>query len=46
MATYKITINEKTKSGKNLAAFLSSSKDVISFREAKRDLTWKRLWKM
>jgi hypothetical protein len=37
MATYTITINEKSKAGKNLAAFLRSSKDVISFREARKD---------
>ncbi len=36
MAVYTIKINEKTKSGKNLAAFLRSSKDVLSF-ESKRD---------
>jgi hypothetical protein len=36
MATYTIRINEKTKSGKNLAAFLRSSKDVLSF-ESKKD---------
>lgn len=30
MATYTITINERTKAGKNLVAFLSSLKDVVS----------------
>jgi hypothetical protein len=35
MATYTININERTKAGKNLVAFLRSLKGVVSFRNDK-----------
>jgi len=33
MATYTIKINEKTKAGKSLVAFLKSLKDVVSIEK-------------
>ncbi|MGV8139377.1 MAG: hypothetical protein AB2L20_29635 [Mangrovibacterium sp.] len=36
MATYTITINERTREGKRLAALLRASKQVTSFRESER----------
>lgn len=36
MATYAITINERTKEGRQLAAALAKSKAVVSFSGGKR----------
>lgn len=35
MATYNITINEKTRAGKKLVALLESLSEVVSFTEVK-----------
>ena len=34
MATYTITINERTKTGKNLVAFLSTLSDIVTIKPA------------
>jgi len=36
MGIYTIKINEKTKAGKNLVAFLKSLKDVVSIKKVER----------
>lgn len=36
MATYNITINEKTRSGKKLVALLESLSEVVAFTEVKK----------
>ena len=36
MATYTIKINEKTKAGKNLVAFLNSLNDVVTLTKVKK----------
>lgn len=37
MATYNITINEKTRAGKKLVALLESLSEVVSFTEVKQN---------
>lgn len=37
MATYIITINEKTRAGKNLVALLKSLNEVVAFSEIGND---------
>lgn len=35
MATYTITVNERTKTGKNLVAFLSTLSDIVTIKPAR-----------
>lgn len=37
MATYNITINEKTRAGKKLVALLESLNEVVAFAEVKKN---------
>jgi malonyl CoA-acyl carrier protein transacylase len=37
MATYTITINEKTRAGKKLVALLESLNEVVSFSEVRKN---------